>query len=40
VKVGTILSSLEIEDFSVERLKTITMEEINRRLVEYRKIIS
>jgi sugar/nucleoside kinase (ribokinase family) len=40
VKVGTVLSSLEIEDFSVERLKTITMEEINRRLVEYRKIIS
>ncbi|PJB79192.1 MAG: sugar kinase [Acidobacteria bacterium CG_4_9_14_3_um_filter_49_7] len=40
VKIGTVLSSLEIEDFSVERLKTITMEEIDRRLVEYRKIIS
>ncbi len=40
VKVGTVLSSLEIEEFSVERLKTITMEEIDRRLVKYRKIIS
>lgn len=40
VKVGTVLSSLEIEDFSVERLKTINMEEINGRLEEYRKIIS
>ncbi len=40
VKVGTVLSSIEIEDFSVERLKTITMEEINKRLEEYRKIIS
>ncbi len=40
MKIGTVLSSLEIEDFSVDRLKTISMEEVNRRLVEYRKIIS
>ena len=40
LKVGTVLSSFDIEDFSVERLKTVTMEDINRRLEEYRQIIS
>lgn len=38
--VGTVLSSFNIEAFSVERLKTVTRKEVDQRLETYRRIIT
>lgn len=40
MKVGTVLSSFSIEAFSVERLKTVTREEVDQRLETFRRIIT
>ncbi len=39
LKVGTVLSSFQIEDFSVERMKTLTIEEVENRLNLFRRYI-
>ncbi len=39
LKVGTILSSFNIEDFSVYRVKDLTLEEVENRLNLFRKFI-
>ena len=40
LKVGTVLSSFSIEAFSVERLKTVTLEEVDQRLDTFRQILA
>lgn len=40
LKVGTVMASFNIEAFSVERLKTVTREEVEKRLETYREIIA
>ena len=37
---GTLAASFNVEDFSLERFKTIEREEIDRRMEEYRKMLS
>ena len=39
LKVATVLSSFNIEDFSVERLKTVTLDEVKERLEQFKKYI-
>jgi len=39
LKVATVLSSFNIEDFSVERLKSVSLEEVNKRLEQFKKYI-
>ncbi len=39
LKVGTVLSSFQIEDFSVDRMKTITLTEVENRLNLFRNYI-
>lgn len=38
--VGTVLSSFNIEDFSVERLKSVTRKEVDQRLERFRNILA
>jgi len=37
---GVVTASFTVEDFSLNRLKTITRKEIDERLIEYRKMLS
>ncbi len=37
---GTLAASFNVEDFSLERFKAITREDIDRRMEEYRKMLS
>jgi sugar/nucleoside kinase (ribokinase family) len=39
LKVATVLSSFNIENFSVERLKTVTIDEVRERLEQFKKYI-
>ncbi len=40
IAYGTVVASLTVEDFSVERLKRATRAEIDQRLEEYRKMLA
>ena len=37
---GTLTASFTVEDFSLDRLKTITRENLERRMQEYRRMLS
>jgi hypothetical protein len=37
---GTVVASFTVEDFSLERLKTIARGDLDRRLDEYRQMLS
>jgi L-arabinose isomerase len=37
---GTIVASYNVEDFSLERMKRIERADVDRRLAEYRKMLS
>lgn len=39
LKVATVLSSFNIEAFSVERLKSVTLNEVNERLAQFKKFV-
>ena len=40
LKTGTVLSSFIIEDFGNERLRTVTIDEVNERLEKFKGFIS
>jgi sugar/nucleoside kinase (ribokinase family) len=40
IAYGTVVASLTVEDFSLERLKRATRAEIDQRLEEYRKMLA
>jgi len=40
IAYGTVIASITVEGFSLDRLKTATREEIERRLEEYRRMIT
>ena len=37
---GTLMASFTVEDFSLDRLRTIQREDLDRRMEEYRRMLS